>query len=252
MSNSFGSFCDGLFVDMCLNTQLELPSGRETVLAFFERLQKQFPEMNNFSSRRNGGGEYVLEQEEQGQRSKWVALESDRIVAGCADPDILDQAYTLHKEVLSLSPYMLGVSPLDIDTMDITYTLDFDYQGNHDEVIAEALLGGSSFASLMDMPNVRAVNCCPSYIIALSEDYRLQARIAVESRTSSVDVRSEKFKSDEPISLYFAIRRFPLPGPEFNVIAAFEEQCRIAENLMFDKIIPHFVQPLNSAISQRR
>ncbi len=41
MANSFGSFCDGLFVDMCINTQLELPSSRETVLAFFERLQKQ-------------------------------------------------------------------------------------------------------------------------------------------------------------------------------------------------------------------
>ena len=91
MANSFGSFCDGLFVDMCINTQLELPSSRETVLAFFERLQKQNPEMNNFARRENG--EYVLEQETEGQRSRWVSLEADRIIAGCADPDTMEQCF---------------------------------------------------------------------------------------------------------------------------------------------------------------
>ncbi|MCE5187527.1 MAG: hypothetical protein LLF76_15505 [Planctomycetaceae bacterium] len=250
MANSFGSFCDGLFVDMCINTQLELPSGRETILAFFERLQKQLPELNNFARRENG--EYVLEEEVQGQRVRWVGLENDRIIAGCADPEELTKAYTLHNSVLDLIPYMLGVSPLDIDSMDITYTMDFDYQGNHDEVIAEALLAGSSFASLFDMPQTKAVSCCPSVVIALSDDCRLQARIAIESRTTAFDVRSEKFKADEPISLYLTVRRYPKPGPEFDMIKTYAEQCRIAESLMFEKMIPHFVQPLNNAIAQRR
>ncbi|MCI0498648.1 MAG: hypothetical protein L0Y36_03065 [Planctomycetales bacterium] len=250
MTNSFGSFCDGLFVELCLTTQLELPSSRETVLAFFERLQKQFPEMNNFARRE--GGEYVLEQESQGQRTRWVGLEADRIVAGCADPEPLEQAYALHTQVLELAPYMLGVSPLDIDSIDITYAMDFDYQGNHDEVIAAALLNTSSFGVLFEMAQARAISCCPSVIVALSNDCRLQARVAIESRTTAFDVRSEKYKSDEPISLYFAVRRYPLPGPQFDTLAAYREQCRIAENLMFEKIIPHFVQPLNSAIAQRR
>lgn len=250
MANSFGSFCDDLFVDMSVSTQLDLPSSRDTILTFFERLQKQFPAMNGFSRRQTG--EYILEQEQDGDRTQWVALEADRIIAGCADPDSLNQAYDLHCHVLELMPYMLGVSPLDIDSMDITYTMDFDFQGNHDEVIAEALLSGSSFACLMDIPGVRSVNCTPSVIVALSEDYRLQARIGVESRTSGFDVRSEKFKTDEPISLYFTVRRYPLPGPEFNTITAYQEQCRLAENLMVDKVIPNFVQPINSAIAQRR
>lgn len=250
MANSFGSFCDGLFVELCITTQLELPSSRETVLAFFERLQKQFPKMNNFARRE--GGEYVLEQESQGQRIRWVALEADRIVAGCADTEPLDQAYALHTQVLELAPYMLGISPLDIDSMDVTFAMDFDYQGNHDEVIAAALLNTSSFGSLFEMPQVRAISCCPSVIIALSEDCRMQARVAIESRTTAFDVRSEKYKSDDPISLYFAVRRYPLPGPRFDTLAAYREQCRIAETLMFEKIIPHFVQPLNNAIAQRR
>jgi len=250
MTNTFGSFCDGLFVDMCINTQLELPSGRETILAFFERLQKQFPELNNFA--RRDTGEYVLEEEVQGQRSRWVGLETDRIIAGCADPDDLNKAYSLHNQVLELVPYMLGVSPLDIDSMDVTYTMDFDYQGNHDEVIADALLAGSSFGALFDMPQSKAVSCCPSVVIALSDDCRLQARIAIESRTTAFDVRSEKFKGDEPISLYLTVRRYPKPGPDFDMLRTYAEQCRIAENLMFEKMIPHFVQPLNNAIAQRR
>jgi len=192
--------------------------------------------MNNFARRETG--EYVLEQEQEGQRIRWVALESDRIVAGYADPDNTGQAYALHHQVLELMPYMLGVSPLDIDSMDVSYTMDFDYQGNHDEVIAEALLSNSSFSSLFDIPEAKPVNCCPSIIVALSEDCRLQARVGVESRTSAFDVRGEKFKTDDPISLYFTVRRYPLPGPDFNTQAAYKEQCKIAENLMFEKVIP--------------
>lgn len=250
MTNSFGSFCDDLYIDMSICTQLDLPSGRDTILTFFERLQKHFPEMNSFA--RRDTGEYILEQEEAGQRLRWVGLETDRIVAGQANPDTTDKADELHYQVLELMPYMLGVSPLDIDSMDITYTMDFDYTGNHDEVIAEALLSSSSFTSLMDIPGARSVNCCPSVIVALSDDYRLQTRIGVESRSTNFDVRSEKFKTEDPISLYFTVRRYPLPGPDFNTVAAYREQCRIAENLMFDKIIPNFVQPLNNAIAQRR
>ena len=250
MTNSFGSFCDDLYIDMGICTQLELPSGRDTILTFFERLQKQFPEMNNFA--RRDTGEYILEQEKEGQRSRWVALEMDRIVAGYTNPDESSRAYELHNQVLELIPYMLGVSPLDIDSMDVTYTMDFDYQGNHDEVIAEALLSNSSFASLFDIPGAKPVNCCPSTIVSLSEDSRLQMRIGVESRTLAFDVRGEKFKTEEPISLYFTVRRYPQPGPDFNTLTAYKEQCQIAENLIVEKVIPNFVRPLNNAIAQRR
>lgn len=250
MTSGFGSFCDDLFIDMNINTQLELPSNRDTILTFFERLQKQLPEMNNFI--RRDSGEYILERQDQGRRTHWVGLEIDRIIAGCNDPDDVAEAYDLHHQVLELIPYMLGVTPLDMDSIDVTFAMDFDYQGNHDEVIAEALLSGSSFGSLLEMPQARSVNCCPSVIVALSQDRRLQARVAVESRSTAFDVRSDKFKTDEPISLYFTVRRYPQPGPDFDTRAAYAEQCRMAEDLMFEKILPCFVQPLNSAIAQRR
>ncbi len=248
MANNFGSFCDDLYMDMCVNTQLELPTHRETILAFFEQVRKRFPQLAGFTCRQ---GEYLLEEERGSQRYRWVSLEKDRICAGCADPDDLDQAYTLQAEVLELIPYMLGVSVLDIDSLDATFTMDFDYQGNQDEIIAEALMNSSSFSSLFEMPGAKTVSCAPSAVVALSEDYRTQARIAIESRTSVYDLRSEKFKPDEPISLYLTIRRYPTPGPEFNPVESFRQQCRIAEQLMFEKIIPCFAQPLLSAIALR-
>jgi hypothetical protein len=165
---------------------------------------------------------------------------------------MLQQSYQLHHQVLELIPYMLGVSPLDIDAMDVSFTMDFDYQGNHDEVIAEALLNGSAFGALFETAQARTVSCCPSMVISLSDDHRIQARVAVESRSNAFDLRSDKFKSDEPISLYFAVRRYPVPGPDFNMIAAYQQQCQIAENMIYETIIPNFVQPLNSAIAQRR
>ena len=250
MTNSFGSFCDDFDVDLCVNTQLELPTQRDTVLSFFEQLRKRFPEMVHFSRRDNG--EFLLEEERQSQKYRWVSLEKDRLSAGCAEPDQLEEAYSLHCEVLELMPYMLGVTTLDVDSIDITFTMDFDYQGNHDEVIAEALLAGSGFGSLLELSGARTIGCNPSMVLSLSEDCRMQARIAVESRTSVYDIHGEKYKQDDPISLYFTIRRYPTPTNAADIIAAYREQCRLAEQLMFDRVLPHFVQPLLSAIAQRR
>jgi hypothetical protein len=250
MTNSFGSFSDDFYVDLCVNTRLELPDQRDTVLAFFEQLRKRFPNLANFS--RRDGVEFLLEEERQNQKYRWVSLERDRISAGCAEPAELEEAYSLHAEVLELMPYMLGVTTLDIESVDITFTMDFDYQGNHDEVIAEALMAGSGFGSLLELPGAKIIGCNPSMILTLSEDYRVQARLAVESRPNVHDLAGEKIKQDDPISLYFTIRRHPSPTDPTNIIEAYRQQCKLAEQLIFDRVIPYFVQPLLSAIAQRR
>lgn len=250
MATGFGSFCDDFFVEMCVNTQLDLPTQRETVLAFFERIQKQYPQMNHLARRETG--ELSLEHEQEGQRDQWVSLEIDRVCVGWAEPEDLHQAYRFQANILELLPYMLGISVLDIESLDIAYSMDFDYQGNHDEVIADALLGNSSFSTLLEFPNARTLNFSPSMIVGLSDDNRLQARVAIETRSDNFESRNDKFKTDEPISLYFTVRRYPLANQGWDAVKAFFEQCKLAETIMFEKIIPHFVQPINNAIAQRR
>jgi hypothetical protein len=235
---------------MHVNTELDLPSQRDTVLTFFERIGKQFPMMGNFYRRDNG--DFCLEEERHGEKYRWVTLEIDRICSGCADPIDLEDAYSLHRLVLDLSKYMLGVSRLDIDSLDMIFVMDFDYRGNHDEIIAEALFGSTAFNSLLDLPNARPVAFSPSVVVALDGDCRTQARVTIESRTSVYEVRNNKYKSNEPISLYFTIRRYPKSYEQFDAIKSFDQQCAIAQNLMNEKIIPNFVNPLTNAIAQRR
>jgi len=250
MNNSFNSLCDDFYVDMHINTELDLPSERDAVLTFFERIRKQFPSMGNFYRRENG--DFCLEEEREGERYRWVVLELDRICSGCMNPADMDNAYSVQRLVLELAPYMLGVSKLDIDSLDVTFTMDFDYQGNHNEVIADALFSTSAFNSLLEMPETSPIGFSPLAVIALDKECSTQARVSIESRTRAYEVRSGKFKPNEPISLYFTIRRHAKYYEKFDALTSFRQQCNMAEELMAEKIIPNFVSPLTNAIAQRR
>ena len=250
MFNSYSSLCDAFYLDMYLNTQLDLPSQRDTVLTFFERIQRQFPAMGNLKRRDNG--DFTLSENKGNDRYRSVTLEVDRLCSTCTDPADLNDAYDLHRLVLELSPYMLGVSSLDVATLDVTYTMDFDFKGNHNEVLAEAFYALTPFSSVLDIDGTKPIGFAPSAVISLSDDCRTQARIAVESRTCVNEVRNEKFDSEEPISLYFTLRQYPQPDRKFDAVQSFKNQCEKAEEIMADKIIPAFVQPLANAIAHRR
>lgn len=246
--NNYNLLCDDFFVDMYINTELELPTQRDTILTFFERMQKQYASMGNFYCRNNN---YYLEEEPTTGQNRWIVLEQDRVGSGVVNPTELAEAYNQHKLVLELAPYMLGVSHLDIDSLDVTFGMNFDYNGSHDEVIAEALLETSSLNYLLDIP-AKPIDFSPSLVVALSEDYRTQARVSVESKTSIFEPADRGKKTDKAISLFFTIRQFPLPNEKFDSIKSFENQRRLAEELMSEKIVPYFVQPLINVIAQKR
>ncbi len=248
--NSYGSLCDDFYLDMYVNTELDLPSQRDTVLAFFERVQKQFPSMGRFY--RRGRNEYCLEQDRDVGQYRWVSLALDHIGSGMVNPSNLQDAYSQDRVVLELMPYMLGVNHLDVDSLDVTFGMDFDYLGNHDEVIAEALFGSTAFNCLLEIPGARAVGYSPVVVVALSEDECTQARISVESKTSVYGSVKEKDGEDEAISLSLTIRRYPGATERFDALKSFEYQCRLAEELMAEKMVPNFVQPLVETIAQKR
>ena len=57
--NRFICDADDFYVNVHLNTEMELPTNRDTVLHFFEQMKKGFPELRNFYTRDNG--DLVLE-----------------------------------------------------------------------------------------------------------------------------------------------------------------------------------------------
>src|SRR5947208_14715463 len=88
--NPYSSLCDDFGVYVYLNTKMDLPSGRETVLHFFDRLRKTYPEMTEFDCRENG--EFVLEEDREQGSYRWVTLETRRLCAGYVNPPDLESA----------------------------------------------------------------------------------------------------------------------------------------------------------------
>ncbi len=249
MANAYSSLCDDFFLDMFVNTELDLPVQRDTILAFFERIQKQYPAMGCFSRRESS--EYCLEEDRRSGQYRWVSLEQDRVGSGIVNPSDLAEVYAQDKFILGLVPYMLGISHLDVDSLDVTYAMDFYCVGSHDQIIAEAL-GSSAFNCLLDLPCAKAIDHSPSIVVGLSADFRTQARINVESRTSIFDPDKMPQSSEEPISLSFTVRQYPSGADKFDTLESFERQCRLADELMADKIVPNLVHPLINVIAQKR
>jgi hypothetical protein len=250
MPISFTTLCDDFYVNMTLNTELELPSQRDTILHFFERIQRQYPMMNTFYQRESG--DFCLDEDRENGSYRWVAVERDSICCGMVNPDTFEEVDALHKLILELTPFALGVNHLDINSLDVMFGMDFEYQGNHDEILAEALFQNTPFVSLLDLPNARALGFDPAILISLSDDCRLQARVSTESRTGAYQIRSGKYKEEDQLSLYLSIRQYPDPTGRFNSVESYLSQRNLAEELMSDRIIPNFVNPIVGAIAQRR
>jgi hypothetical protein len=250
MATSFGSLCDDFYVNMNLNTELELPTERDTILHFFERIQRQFPTMNTFYQRETG--EFCLDEDRETGSYRWVTVERDRICSGYVNPDNLEDADEQHQLILELVPFAMGVSNLDIDSLDVLFGMDFDCEGNHDEVLAEALFDDSPFAALLDWPEAKPLGFDPAILISLSSDCRLQARVSLESRTGAYQVRTGKYKKEDQLSLYLSVRQYPDPTKKFSSLESFKQQRSLCVDLMSERIIPRFVNPIVNAIARQR
>jgi len=250
MPTSYGSLSDDFYVNMTVNTQLDLPTERDTILHFFERIQRSFPTMNTFYQRESG--EFFLEEDRERGDYRWVSVERDRVCSGIVNPDSLEDSDEQHLLVLEQIPFALGVVNLDVDSLDVLFGMDFDCKSNHDEVLAEALFGDSAFARLLEYPGAKPLGYDPAVVISLSADCRLQAKVSVESRTGAYQVRTGKFKEEEPLSLYLSVRQYPDPSNPFSGKDSYLNQRRLCEEIMTDRVIPCFVHPINGAIAHRQ
>jgi hypothetical protein len=246
--NKYDAECDDFYVNVNLNTEMELPNARDTVLHFFEQMRKRFPDLRNFHSRENG--ELVLEGDKEAESYRCLAIEPRRLSSGHVNPDTLDDAYAQHELVLDLAPHLLTISVLDCEALDVMFGFDFDYGGNHDEVVAEALGVVPAFEGLAEGSRSRVLNFEPSITLALDEACRLQARLSVETRTNAFQVRTGEFEDDQ-ISVYFTVRQYWGNGPDRSFVESFRNQRAIGEQIVREHVVPRVVRPLARAISSR-
>lgn len=248
MANPYNSFCEDFYINMRLGSQLNLPHNRETILHFFEQVQKGFPSMTRF--RKNDNGELNLEEDRTRDSYRWMSVEQKRLAAGHVNPDSVEDALKLHKLLLELAPYQLGISPVEIDYLDVLFGFDLEFTGNHDEIIAESLFAESPLVCLTDETGAKAVDFQPTVTVALSEDCRLQARIDVVTRTNSYQVRTGDY-SDEVISVYLILRRYWGDRPKQKIEALLTEMAERADQLCTTHIVPRVLKPISEAISSR-
>lgn len=248
MSNPFAAFCDDFYVNMRLGSQLNLPHQRETLLHFFECIQKGFPAMSRF--RKTESGEFNLEEDRSSHNYRWAAVESKRLAAGHVNPPSIEESLKLHTLLLQLAPYHLGISPIEVDYLDILFGFDLAFSGNHDEIIADSLFAESPLSCLAEESGAKAVDFQPTITVALSEDCRLQARIDVVTRTNSYQVRTGDY-SDDAISVYLILRRYWGDRPKEPMEQLLAQMAERGEQLCTQYILPRVIKPITSAIASR-
>lgn len=239
---------DDYYVNLNLNTEMELPNGRDTVLHFFEQMKKAFPELTNFYTRESG--DLVLEGDKEQGPYRWLAIEPKRLCSGAVNLESADEAYRQHEMVLDVAPHLLTISMLDCEALDVLYGFDFTYEGNHDEIVAEALGLPSALEGLVEVPGSRVINFEPSITLALDEACRLQCRLAIETRTNAYQIRTGEYPEDQ-ISVYFTVRQYWGTGPQRTFLDSFRRQREIGEEVVMNRVIPRVVRPLAQAIASR-
>lgn len=247
MSNPYAAFCEDFYINTRLGSGMTLPHTRETVLHFFERVQKQFPAMTRF---RRNDGELSLEEERSRDGYRWLSLEPKRLCSGQVNPVSIDQALAYHQFILEQAPFQLGISMLEVEYVDVLFGFDLAFTGNHDEIIAETLLAQSPLWALAEETGARPVDFQPSFTVSLSDDCRLQARMDVITRTNSYQVRTGDY-SEEKISVYLNVRRYWGDRPQIALDQMILQLAEKADDLCGTCVIPRVLRPISEAIASR-
>ena len=240
MATSFGALCTDFYVNQKLALKMDLPSERETVLHFFDRVRKQIPQLNRF---RRYEGELALESARKDAAYQWMALRRTSVRSGHVNPESMKQAYDFHRLVLELSPHFLSISPLDVDYVELMFGFDLECKDNHDQVIHDALFAETPLAQLTEVNDAGMLDCQPIFGLNLSERGDLQAYFEVKTRQKTRRGNDRQFR-DEPISLFLTLRKYGPVDKVDDLKAIYKKLAHEAEALATDKLVPYLLTPI--------
>ena len=242
----YGSMADDMYMNVNLATEMELPGHRETVLHFFECVRKKFPTMKKFHARDKR--DFVLEEDKDQGRYRWVAVEPRRFCSGHVNPASIEDALDQHRFLLDLAPALLSMSPRDCEAIDVLFGFDFAFRGNHNALLAEALGLGPSLEGVGEIPGSRLINYEPSLTIAVDEECRTQIRVSTETRTNAFQVRTGEF-AEEQLSVYVTARQYgSLEGGE-TYVHTVERLAQLAQDVIENSVVEQILRPLARTIA---
>lgn len=248
--NHFGAVCDDFYVSSRLFLKLDMPLERDTVLHFFDRVRKEYPGLRKL--RRRDRNCLLLEEEADDDGSRrWIRLDANSLRYGHFAPDSADDVRKFGDLILNQAPYHLSFSDIDFDHLEVVYGFDLSYNGNHDQLVAETLLGEHAASGFLFGDHAaHPIDVQPYYGIALSPDCDMQAYLEVKSRTTTFEVRSETYDG-QPISVLLTARKYWGLDKPPTLAEASGSLYDVADELAVDKVVPNFVNTLAAAIASR-
>jgi len=244
--NPYSSLSDDYYVNMNLSTEMDLPSNRETVLHYFEQMQKKYPELRNFYAREKSN--FVLEEDKDSGSYSWCSVEPRRFCSGQVNPESVSDAVDLHRHALEIAPYSLSISPLDCEALDLLIGFDFNYRGNHNQLIAEALGVCPALDSLSGIPGATMINNEPNITVALDEECRLQCRLSIEPRTNAFQVRTGEYQ-EEQIGVYITARQYGSLAADQTYPETLDKLHKVCLEMIDTFVVDTILQPLARTIA---
>lgn len=245
--SGFEDICRDFCVNQKLALKMDLPAAREPVLDLFGRLRKDLPRLADLH--RYPDGEVALESGEDERDFLWVAMRQLSLKSGWVNPGTLEDAYRMHRTVLEVAPYFLSISPLDVDHLELVYAFDFDCEGNRDEVVLDALLGGSPLGEFADPATDTVLDAQPFVALALADAPDMHVYVEVKTRLPRGETAVSREGTD-PLSVLLTVRR---TGP---VRALGDLPTHLAalsghgERLVEQRLIPRVLVPLRDRIAR--
>ncbi len=246
--HDYSALCDDYYLNLNLATEMELPGNRETILHYFEQLQKKYPTMRKFYSRERK--DYVLEEDKEQGHYRWSTVETRRVCSGYVNPSSPESALEQHRFVLETIPYALSISPLEVEALDVLYGFDFSYRGNQNLLLAETLGFCPAYEKLLDLPGAKVINYEPVVTLAVEDDCRTQVRMSIETRTTAAQVRSGDFPEDQ-FSVYLTARQYGSLAPGVTFLQTMEKLAELAASIVQSHVRPNVLEPLARAISMK-
>jgi len=231
MATSYGALCTDFYVNQKLSLKMDLPSERESVLHFFDRIRKTVPSMKRF---RRYTDEIALESSRREAEYAWLALRRNSIRSGHVNPDTMDHAHRLHRLVLQTSPYHLTLSPLDVDYLD--------------ELVYEALFADSPLGKLLAVRGAKVLDVQPVLGLSLEEGGTTQAYFEAKTRPRSRRGSSKAYRG-EPISLMLSLRRYGPIDHVDDLPPLYDRLVEKADALATERFIPDLLTPIARLIT---
>ena len=242
MSESYRALCSDFYINQKLAVKLDLPRTRETTLDLFERVRREFTGMNAF---RRTKDELALESPQGESPHRWLAVRTSNVRSGVVNPTTDDEAFGLHRRLLEVAPYYLSISPLDIEYVELLFGFDLAASGNHDRIVAEALLDGSPLAALADGIAGRPTDCQPLVGLRLDDAGQVEAHFEVKTRSAKGDAE----RRDEPISVYLTLRHHePVTALE-HLQERFDQLAVRGLEMVDERVVSSLLVPLRQAIA---